>query len=182
MTATQVTTPPMEYHVVRDAQALQRALSPLVEASVLGIDTETTGLDPFQDQLCLVQLAAPGHVPVISDLRTILGEGRASLRAVLAGQAIKVFHNGKFDLKILLQNGLPVQGLFFDTMLAEQLLTAGLQRTSRGITWAKRSRRRSRPAIGAASSPQPNWPMRPAMPPRYCAYGRCSSLCSRLPS
>jgi DNA polymerase-1 len=133
MTAPRVTTTPMAYDVVRDAQTLQRALSPLMEAAVLGIDTETTGLDPFRDQLCLVQIAAPGHVPVIIDRRAIPAEALGLLRAVLAGPAIKVFQNAKFDLKFLRQAEVPVQGPYFDRMLAAQLLNAGLQSKGFGL-------------------------------------------------
>jgi len=72
-------------------------------------------------------------VPVIGDLQTIRGEGLTPLRAVLAGSAIKVFHHGKFDVKFLQQAGLSVHGLFFDTMLAAQLLNAGLQAKGFGL-------------------------------------------------
>jgi DNA polymerase I len=127
MTTPRVATTPTAYHFIQNAEALQRALSPLMEATVLGLDTETTGLDPFQHQICLVQIAASGHVPVIIDRRMIPAEALGLLRALLAGPAIKVLHNAKFDLKFLLQAGLPVQGPIFDSMLAAQLLTAGIQ-------------------------------------------------------
>ena len=39
---------------------------------------------------------------------------------------VKIFHNAKFDLQFLRQAGLPVEGLLVDTMLASQLLDAGL--------------------------------------------------------
>jgi DNA polymerase-1 len=39
---------------------------------------------------------------------------------------VTIFHNAKFDLQFLRQAGLPVQGRLVDTMLASQLLDAGL--------------------------------------------------------
>jgi DNA polymerase-1 len=51
----------------------------------------------------------------------------------LAGPAIKVFHNAKFDLKFLQQAGLLVHGPLFDTMLTAQLLSAGLQSKGFGL-------------------------------------------------
>ena len=39
---------------------------------------------------------------------------------------VKIFHNAKFDLQFLRQAGLQVEGLLVDTMLASQLLDAGL--------------------------------------------------------
>jgi DNA polymerase-1 len=52
------------FRVVADEAALAAALPALLSASVLGLDTETTGLNPRTDLVRLVQLATPaagGH-------------------------------------------------------------------------------------------------------------------------
>jgi DNA polymerase-1 len=46
---------------------------------------------------------------------------------------VKIFHNAKFDLKFLRQAGLQVHGPFIDTMLASQLLDAGLRSRRHGL-------------------------------------------------
>jgi len=45
MTAPRVTTTPMKHYFAWDAKALQCMLRPFMEASELGIDLETMGLD-----------------------------------------------------------------------------------------------------------------------------------------
>ncbi len=96
---------------------------PRVQAApVLGIDTETTGLDPLCDTVRLVQIAAPGLPVLIFDMWNADPPTSAYLQTLLAGRAVKVFQNAKFDMKFLQQAGLPVAGRVFDTYLAAQLL------------------------------------------------------------
>lgn len=114
------------YQLVTDAQSLAESLKPLAAAPVISIDTETTGLEPHTDKIRLVQLAVPDQPVVIVDLAAIAFDALDPLRQLLTGPAIKVFHNGKFDWKFLGKAGLKPTGPYFDTMLASQLLKAGL--------------------------------------------------------
>ena len=61
-------------------EALREALEALAAAPFLAIDVETSGLDPLQDSLRLVQLAAPGTPAWVIDLPEI-PEEPASRRA-----------------------------------------------------------------------------------------------------
>lgn len=99
------------------------------------IDTETGGLDPFSADLVLIQVKAGNKVFLI-DVGSIPSDHRKpffihGLERILEDESIlKVFHNGLFDLKFMKyrlfnNNGICFKNLF-DTMLAEQLLTAGL--------------------------------------------------------
>lgn len=77
--------------------------APIPAGSVVAIDTETLGLNPHRDRLCLVQLS--------------LGDGTADLVQIEAGQKkapnlvkmlkdksiLKLFHFGRFDLAVLQQ-------------------------------------------------------------------------------
>jgi hypothetical protein len=120
--------PPAAYRLITDATNLADALQAIGDCRVLGVDTETTGLDPLTDRLRLLQLAAPGWPVLVIDLWTIPEGARVPLQRLLTQPStVKVFHNAKFDLQFLRQAGLPVQGLLGDTMLAAQLLDAGLQ-------------------------------------------------------
>ena len=122
------TCPPAAYRLITDAAQLAHALQAIGDCTVLGVDTETTGLDPRTDRLRLLQFAAPGWPVLVIDLWQIPVEARTPLRRILTQPAtVKIFHNAKFDLQFLRQAGLEVQGLLVDTMLAAQLLEAGLQ-------------------------------------------------------
>lgn len=114
------------YQLVTDAQRLAEVLKPLATAKAIALDTETTGLDPHQHKIRLIQIAVPDQPVVIVDLAAIAPEALDPLRELLTNPAIKIFHNGKFDWKFLVKAGLKPTGPYFDTMLASQLLKAGL--------------------------------------------------------
>ena len=67
----------------------------------VAIDTETLGLKPYRDRLCLVQLSAGDEVAHLVQL-----DGKdwsaPRLKALLADTSIlKIFHFGRFDLAML---------------------------------------------------------------------------------
>ncbi len=82
-------------------------------ASVMAIDTETMGLLPLRDRLCLVQLSDPdGYVAVV---RIELGQREAPLLKELleAPNILKLFHFARFDLATLKHNlGITVAPVF----------------------------------------------------------------------
>jgi DNA polymerase I len=119
------------YLVIRTAEELRAAVASLETQSAIGLDTETTDLDPFNARLRLIQLAAPDGVGII-DLDAF-GNGDLSrndafepLRRLLAApRPIKIAHNAKFDAKFIKHKlGVDLGGLF-DTLLASQLIGAG---------------------------------------------------------
>lgn len=120
-----------QYQLITDDEQLSRAVEQLSSRQVIGLDTETTDLDPHLARLRLVQLATPEGVFVVDldrfadrDLR--LSEGFEPLRRLLAApRPIKIAHNAKFDAKFIKHNfGVDLGGLF-DTLLASQLVSAG---------------------------------------------------------
>jgi ribonuclease D len=79
---------------------------------VVAIDTETMGLDPRRDRLCLVQLSAgDGSAHLVQIIPERLGGQGANcpnLKALLADPGVtKLFHFARFDIAALL-NGLGV--------------------------------------------------------------------------
>lgn len=77
------------------------ALEVYSQAPALAIDTETMGLKPWRDRLCLVQLCNPdGQVSVV---RIVRGQTAApNLKQLLENAAIeKVFHFARFDVAML---------------------------------------------------------------------------------
>jgi DNA polymerase I-like protein with 3'-5' exonuclease and polymerase domains len=119
------------YEVIKTPHDLRRAIDILSKQAVVGLDTETTDLDPYTSRLRLLQLAAPDKVFVF-DLDAFRNgdlskaETLAPLRQLLATQRpIKIAHNSKFDAKFIKHNlGVDLGGLF-DTLLASQLVGAG---------------------------------------------------------
>ena len=69
----------------------------------VAIDTETLGLNPLRDRLCLMQLASGDGVGHIVQFRA--GEYAApNLKRILADPKItKIFHFGRFDIAVIAQ-------------------------------------------------------------------------------
>jgi DNA polymerase-1 len=121
------------FKLVSTEPALEQALGAISRHPVIGVDTETTSLSPFQGDVRLLQLATPEQSFVI-DLFQLPALKHRGLRELLSSaHPIKVFHNAKFDLKMLLHHfDLEVRGLF-DTLLASQLIGAGRNEGGHGL-------------------------------------------------
>src|SRR2546430_17322225 len=120
-----------QYKLLKTPEELRRAVSELSTAQVIGLDTETTDLDPYLARLRLIQLATPDGVFIIDVNRFVdtdlkRGDALAPLRQLLSSpRPIKIAHNAKFDAKFIKHNlGVDIVGLF-DTLLASQLVSAG---------------------------------------------------------
>ncbi|NJO76444.1 MAG: ribonuclease D [Leptolyngbyaceae cyanobacterium RM1_406_9] len=86
---------------VCDRDLSDEILAEYLQAEAIAVDTETMGLLPQRDRLCLVQLCDPkGNVGVV---RIELGQTEApKLKQILeAESALKVFHFARFDLATL---------------------------------------------------------------------------------
>src|ERR1041385_1826927 len=120
-----------QYEPITTPEQLRRAVEELASRQVIGLDTETTDLDPYLARLRLIQLASPDGVYIIDLNRFADGDLKQSdafapLRKLLtAPRPIKIAHNAKFDAKFIKHNlGVDIVGLF-DTLLASQLVSAG---------------------------------------------------------
>jgi DNA polymerase I-like protein with 3'-5' exonuclease and polymerase domains len=119
------------YQLIQTPEELRKTIETLTNQPVVGLDTETTELDPYTSRLRLIQLATPDRVYLIdfdrfSDGDTRKSEALEPLRRLLAApRPIKIAHNAKFDAKFIKHNlGVDLGGLF-DTLLASQLVGAG---------------------------------------------------------
>jgi len=129
-----------DYRVIDTPAALDELVACLRKVSQLAVDTETTGLDPMRADLVGISLSdAPGrgyYLPVGHDQRLPVGRQlplelvREKLGPVLQDAAIaKVCHNAQFDMMALARHGIPLKGVWFDTMIASWIL----EPTGRGI-------------------------------------------------
>src|SRR5438067_6316845 len=119
------------YSVIKTAEDLSAAVQSLSSHVAIGLDTETTDLDPYLARLRLIQLATSDGVYIIDFNHFADGDPKQSdalapLRKLLTSpRPIKIAHNAKFDAKFIKHNlGVDIGGLF-DTLLASQLVSAG---------------------------------------------------------
>jgi len=88
----------------------------------VAVDTETMGLDPRRDRLCLVQLSSgDGKAHLVQIAR---GQTEAPrLSAMLADPAVtKLFHYGRFDIAVLAQAFGTVTRPVYCTKIASRLV------------------------------------------------------------
>jgi DNA polymerase-1 len=121
---------PTETTIVDDEDGLQALLRRLQDAPLIAFDTETTSPDPMQAELVGISLAVQdgkgyyipvGHregkqlpkAQVLDALRPIFAQKSRSLAA----------HNASYDIDVFEEEGLPVAGTTWDTMIAEWLIS-----------------------------------------------------------
>jgi ribonuclease D len=91
------------FHIV-DGDLTAEQLAVYLQATAIAVDTETMGLMPLRDRLCLVQLCDPhDRVTVV---RIARGQTAApQLKTLLeAANITKVFHFARFDITTLLHH------------------------------------------------------------------------------
>lgn len=92
------------------------------DVEAVAIDTETLGLNPLRDRLCVVQLSpGDGSADVI---QIAAGQKRApNLAALLRNRKItKIFHYGRFDLGVLFHSFGVMPEPVFCTKIASRLV------------------------------------------------------------
>lgn len=114
----------MEYLLIKDNDNLKIAYENILNSDVVAVDTETTGLDPYTSKVRLIQFASENYSYIIDcfcfDDLSILNEIFSQPKPV------KIFHNAKFDIKMLKCHYNFEFENIFDTMLASQIISAGI--------------------------------------------------------
>ena len=115
-----------QYHVVNDERSLIELMGRLSEQREFCFDTETTGLNTREAELVGMSFSFSPHeayyIPVppgLADAMAIMTIfrplfGNASIR--------KIGQNIKFDMQVLMNYDIAVEGELFDTMIAHHLL------------------------------------------------------------
>ncbi|TVR45067.1 MAG: DNA polymerase I [Planctomycetota bacterium] len=120
------------YHLVQDEASLVSLLDGLAAQPRFCIDTETDGLEPRHCRLLGMSFCWRAHeawyLPWPEDSAAAAAL-RQRLAPILAGEAVKVGHNLKFDAAVLLAHGLPLGGAYEDTMLAAWLVSPDQRRS-----------------------------------------------------
>lgn len=91
-------------------------------APIVAVDTETLGLNPHRDRLCVVQLSnGDGSAEVVQILRD--GPAPANLIRLLTDPSVlKLFHFARFDVAVLRQAFGIVTGPVYCTKIASKLV------------------------------------------------------------
>jgi DNA polymerase I len=119
---------PSNYELITTERQFERLLTDLANEPIIAVDTETTGLDYYEDKIVGVSLTLPKadyhvYIPVgyVEQLpREYVLEG---LRSYFENEDYgKVLHNYVFDAHMLLSHGVQMKGLRWDTQTAMALL------------------------------------------------------------
>ena len=124
--------PQGEYHIVNTTPALDELMNRLSATKSFAFDTETTGLNPMSAQLVGLSFSPAwgeayyipvGHVGLEQITQLPLTQVIDRIKPVLEDANLtKLAHNGKYDMTVLGENGITVNNLTFDTMVAAYLL------------------------------------------------------------
>ena len=128
----------VDFDFIRGPQATQLLIRRVIELDKaegpLGVDTETTGLDPLANRVRLIQIATCDYALVV-DVEAWRTEGKRQLpwnapglkqlKALLEGRKRKVLQNAAFDLNFLKGEGVLLGGSIFDTMIAAKVVNNG---------------------------------------------------------
>lgn len=117
---------PENYRLVQTTEQFLEMLALLNREELIGLDTETTGVDVYLDDLVGVSLTLPKadihfYIPVAHDEGEQLDRGYVlgNLKGYFTNKHLKkVLHNAKFDAHILLRYGIRLRGIVHDTMIA----------------------------------------------------------------
>ncbi len=114
------------YHLVQTLEERVALAAQLGQASSFCFDVETTGLDPRSDKLVGISFAIQPHEAWYVTLPPDGVEMQKALEPfapLFANEGNeKVGHNLKFDIAMLREAGIEVNGPLFDTMIAHYLL------------------------------------------------------------
>ncbi len=141
--------------IVTTTAALADLAAHLAAAPAVGLDTEFLRERTYRAELCLIQLATPGHAACVDPLA--LKELEPLIASLVADRPVKVMHASRQDVEVLF----PITGLvrpIFDTQIAAALTGMPAQ-----IGYGELVRR----ALGtdlAKSHTRTDWSRRPLSP------------------
>ena len=126
-----IETTPHEYHLVQTEADMQALVTLLSTADVISLDTETTSTNAIEAQLVGLSFAIEEkkayYVPVpeqTDEAQNIVDRFKAIYENP---KTLKVGQNIKYDLEVLRNYGIALQGPLFDTMVAHYLLQPELR-------------------------------------------------------
>ena len=129
---------PAEYDIILDENLLELWLHRLETAEYFSLDTETTSLNIIQAELVGMSFSdQPGRAAYLPFIHDYVGappqlqrdQVLERMRPLLEDKSvIKVGQNLKYDRSVLLNHGIALQGICFDTMLESYVLNSTASR------------------------------------------------------
>lgn len=117
------------YKLVDTSEKLDSFVQELSRQTVIAFDTETTGIHPIKAELVGLSFCWQSSIAYYIPVRAVMGNVLSvetvveKLKPIMENKTVrKVGHNLKYDILVLKQVGIDVQGNDFDTMLASFLL------------------------------------------------------------
>ncbi|MBU1160466.1 DNA polymerase I, partial [Patescibacteria group bacterium] len=132
------------YILVDDDEKFELFFNELKKQKEFTFDTEATSVDPFTAELMGISFSwkegeayyvetkfpktAPPQFATANWGGAVFGN-LVSLKPIFEDEKIKKFaHNAKYDIRVMQQQGINVQGVAFDTMIASYLLNPGTRK------------------------------------------------------
>lgn len=115
-----------DYLLVSNMNEFSAMMEDINDCEYFAFDTETTGLDPIENQIIGISFCMKAgkayYLPLMKELLKI-EEVLAFLQMIFENEEkIKIAHNFKFDYRMLLKHGIRIKGKCFDTMIAHYLI------------------------------------------------------------
>ena len=115
-----------DYQLIDTEEKIEQLLQNILTQKILSLDTETTGTDPIRAELVGMSFSYTEnqafYVPVPAD-RTEAQRIVDKFKPVFENpQTLKVGQNIKYDMLVLANYGVEMQGEMFDTMIAHYVL------------------------------------------------------------
>ncbi|MDH5655035.1 MAG: DNA polymerase I [Spirochaetia bacterium] len=128
-----------EYRMISDLTSLTKELENLTDAKEISVDTETNSTNSMTANLVGISLSAkekdacyislPPEESLFKENGIDLNEALPLLKEFLENPRIaKIGQNIKYDYIILRRNGIDLQNIHFDTMIASYLLNPNMRR------------------------------------------------------
>ncbi len=116
-----------KYEYVTEVSRAEEIFKELEKEPILGVDVESSGLDPYTATLLLVQVGN-WEISYVFDARKLPLREMPIYKSLLENpKIIKILHNAKFDYQFLKHHtGVSVTNIY-DTLLGEGVLNAGLK-------------------------------------------------------
>jgi len=118
------------YVLVDTKEKLDELVQRLENISMVSVDTETTSINPMEAELCGISISLGegdgAYIPT-KCMESHLDESEVieALRSVLEDSTIaKIGHNLKYDLVVLQNVGIEIQGPLYDTLITAWLIDA----------------------------------------------------------
>jgi DNA polymerase-1 len=118
------------YELIDTQEKFERFLPELKKQKLFALDTETTSIFAMRSELVGISFSWQPHKGFYLAVKSPLGSNhldieqvRSKLTPLLADENIKkIGQNIKYDLLVLRNAGIPVKGIYFDTMVASYCL------------------------------------------------------------